>query len=41
VAVTGVGQSPAIDGVMALLGKDRVLARIDMALAFIAERAQG
>lgn len=41
VAVTGVGQSPAIDGVMALLGKDKVLARIDMALAFIAERAQG
>ncbi|MCT7655166.1 hypothetical protein MBH78_11670 [Oceanimonas sp. NS1] len=41
VAVTGIGQSPAIDGVMALLGKDKVLARIDMALAFIAERAQG
>ncbi|WP_458734450.1 glutamate--tRNA ligase [Zobellella taiwanensis] len=41
VAVTGQGQSPAIDGVMALLGKDRVLARIDTALAFIAERAQG
>ncbi|MBL1379150.1 glutamate--tRNA ligase [Zobellella iuensis] len=41
VAVTGVGQSPAIDGVMALLGQDKVLARIDMALAFIAERTQG
>ncbi|WP_116473846.1 glutamate--tRNA ligase [Zobellella maritima] len=41
VAVTGVGQSPAIDGVIALLSKERVLARIDMALAFIAERAQG
>lgn len=41
VAVTGVGQSPAIDGVIALLGKARTLARIDMALAFIAERAQG
>ncbi|WP_346350915.1 glutamate--tRNA ligase [Oceanimonas sp. AH20CE76] len=41
VAVTGIGQSPAIDGVMALLSKDKVLARIDMALAFIAERAQG
>ncbi|WP_107851543.1 glutamate--tRNA ligase [Oceanimonas marisflavi] len=41
VAVTGIGQSPAIDGVMALLGKDKVLARIDLALAFIAERAKG
>ncbi|PSJ44734.1 glutamate--tRNA ligase [Zobellella endophytica] len=41
VAVTGQGQSPAIDGVMALLGKEKVLARIDMALAFVAERAQG
>lgn len=41
VAVTGIGQSPAIDGVMALLGKDKVLARIDMALAFVAERAEG
>ncbi|WP_417606884.1 glutamate--tRNA ligase [Oceanimonas baumannii] len=41
VAVTGVGQSPAIDGVMALLGKDKVLARIDMALALVAERAKG
>ncbi|WP_375055796.1 glutamate--tRNA ligase [Zobellella sp. DQSA1] len=41
VAVTGVGQSPAIDGVMALLGKEKVLARIDMALAYIAARAQG
>ncbi|OIN10425.1 glutamate--tRNA ligase [Oceanisphaera psychrotolerans] len=41
VAVTGIGQSPAIDGVIALLSKEQVLARIDMALAFIAERAQG
>ena len=38
VAVTGQGQSPSVDAVMALIGKDRVLARIDMALAFIAER---
>ncbi|MDX1269818.1 MAG: glutamate--tRNA ligase, partial [Oceanisphaera sp.] len=40
VAVTGVGQSPAIDGVIALLTKEQVLARIDMALGFINERAQ-
>ncbi len=38
VAVTGQGQSPSVDAVMALIGKDRVLARIEMALAFIAER---
>ena len=40
VAVTGAGQSPAINGVIALLGKEQTLARIDLALAFIAERAQ-
>ena len=38
VAVTGLGQSPSIDAVMALVGKDRVLARIDRALAYISER---
>ncbi|ART79914.1 glutamate--tRNA ligase [Oceanisphaera avium] len=39
VAVTGAGQSPGIDGVIALLSKEQVLARIDMALAFIEQRA--
>jgi glutamyl-tRNA synthetase len=38
VAVTGQGQSPSVDAVMQLVGKDRVAARINMALAFIAER---
>lgn len=41
VAVTGGGQSPAIDGVIALLSQEQTLARIDLALAFISERAQG
>lgn len=39
VAVTGTGQSPGIDGVIALLSKEQTLTRIDMALAFISERA--
>ncbi|MBY7667538.1 glutamate--tRNA ligase [Vibrio anguillarum] len=38
VAVTGGGQSPSVDAVMQLIGKERVIARINMALAFIAER---
>ncbi|MFQ2744263.1 glutamyl-tRNA synthetase [Aeromonas caviae] len=38
IAVTGLGQSPAIDAVMALVGKERVLARIDRALAYIDAR---
>ena len=38
VAVTGLGQSPGIDAVMALVGKERVLARIDRALAYIEAR---
>ncbi len=38
VAVTGQGQSPSVDAVMQLVGKERVVARINMALAFIAER---
>ncbi len=38
VAVTGGGQSPSVDAVMHLVGKARVVARIQMALAFIAER---
>ncbi len=38
VAVTGGGQSPSVDAVMQLIGKERVIARIQMALAFIEER---
>ncbi|EAR07235.1 glutamate--tRNA ligase family protein, partial [Reinekea blandensis] len=38
VAVTGQGQSPSVDAVMQLIGKERIIARIKMALAFIAER---
>lgn len=38
VAVTGAGQSPSVDATMALIGKDRVIKRIKMALEFIAER---
>ncbi|MYM57819.1 glutamate--tRNA ligase [Vibrio sp. OCN044] len=38
VAVTGGGQSPSVDAVMELVGKERVIARIKMALAFISQR---
>jgi glutamyl-tRNA synthetase len=38
VAVTGGGQSPSVDAVIELIGKERVIARIKMALEFIAER---
>ncbi|EHA1067082.1 glutamyl-tRNA synthetase [Aeromonas hydrophila] len=38
IAVTGLDQSPGIDAVMALVGKERVLARIDRALAYIEAR---
>lgn len=38
VAVTGGGQSPSVDAVMELVGKERVIVRIKMALEFIAER---
>ena len=38
VAVTGGGQSPSVDAVMELVGKERVITRIKMAIAFIAER---
>ncbi|UGA54098.1 glutamate--tRNA ligase [Vibrio sp. VB16] len=38
VAVTGGGQSPSVDVVMQLVGKDRVTTRINMALEFIAQR---
>ncbi len=40
VAVTGGGNSPSLDVTLALIGKDRCLARIDLALAFIAERGE-
>ncbi|KDM93020.1 glutamate--tRNA ligase [Photobacterium galatheae] len=38
VAVTGQGQSPSVDAVMNLVGKARVIARIQMALDYIAQR---
>ena len=40
VAVSGTGQSPSIDITLALLGKERTLARIEQALAFISARAE-
>ena len=39
VAVTGGGNSPALDATLALIGKDRVLKRISMALEYISNRA--
>lgn len=39
VAVTGAGQSPALDVTVHAIGQSRSLARIDQALAFIAQRA--
>ncbi|WP_044409320.1 glutamate--tRNA ligase [Thiomicrospira microaerophila] len=41
VAITGGGQSPSIDATAALIGKERCLIRLQMALDFIAARAQG
>ncbi len=38
VAVTGGGQSPSVDAVMQLIGKERVIARIKMAIDFIEQR---
>ena len=40
VAVTGGGNSPSLDQTLALIGKDRCLARIDMALDFIRQRGE-
>lgn len=40
VAVTGAGQSPALDVTVHAIGQSRCLARIDKALEFIARRAQ-
>jgi glutamyl-tRNA synthetase len=39
VAVTGRAVSPPIDVTLALVGRDRTLARLDRAIAFIAARA--
>ena len=39
VAVTGAGQSSALDVTVHAVGRARTLARIDMALEFIAQRA--
>lgn len=41
VAVTGAGNSPSLDVTLELIAKDKVLSRIDRALAFIAEREAG
>ncbi len=41
VAVTGAGVSPPIDVTVALVGRERTLARIDRALTFIDDRARG
>ncbi|PPS58885.1 glutamyl-tRNA synthetase [Pantoea sp. BRM17] len=38
VAVTGAGQSPALDVTVEAIGRSRSVARIEKALAFIAER---
>jgi len=38
VAVTGGGQSPSVDSTMALIGKARVITRINMAIEFIEKR---
>jgi len=40
VAVTGISNSPGINETLALVGKDRVIKRLDRALDFIKERAK-
>ena len=40
VAVTGLGQSPSVDATVFAVGKQRSLARIDKALAYIKQREQ-
>ncbi|WP_372627660.1 glutamate--tRNA ligase, partial [Arsukibacterium sp.] len=40
VAVTGGGNSPALDQTLLLIGRERTLARIKMALEFISKRAE-
>ncbi|RMH47963.1 MAG: glutamate--tRNA ligase [Gammaproteobacteria bacterium] len=41
VAVTGQGQSPSIDEVMALIGRERCLARLQRAIDYVKARADG
>jgi len=41
VALMGHGESPSIDKTLWLMGRERTLARIDRALAFIADRVAG
>lgn len=40
VAVTGLGQSPSIDAVMQLVGRERVLARLDRVISQLASQAE-
>ncbi|CAM5224610.1 glutamate--tRNA ligase [Alishewanella longhuensis] len=40
VAVTGGGNSPALDVTLQLIGKERALARIELALEYIRQRAE-
>lgn len=40
VAVTGLGQSPSIDAVMQLVGRERVLARLDKVITQLASQAE-
>ena len=40
VAVTGLGQSPSIDAVMKLVGRERVLARLDRVIASLPTAAE-
>ena len=39
-AVTGLGQSPSIDAVMQLVGRERVLARLDRVIAQLSTVAE-
>jgi glutamyl-tRNA synthetase len=39
VAVTGGGNSPALDITLALIGKARTLARLEQAISFVQQRA--
>lgn len=40
VAVTGITVSPSIDATIALIGKERVLQRLEMAITWIKTRSQ-
>ena len=41
VAITGSSMSPSIDVTLSLLGRERVLKRVNHALELMAERARG